>query len=151
MLIVSENGEYMKLKRGQKLCKNCNKINGARAYICKHCNTEFAIGIQAKNKFKRKKVKKFEYVDWKLLQKGDTIKVIGRSGNYHINSEGEKSYMSDPGIYTVHNTDENGLIVYSKNHGFGYIYMGEEKPHSYLPNVYRSPHKIIKINMPVRI
>lgn len=141
----------MKLKRGQKLCKNCNKINGARAYVCKHCNTEFNIAAQGKNKFKKfkKKVKKFEYVDWKSLSVGDRIKVIGRSGTYYINSDGEKMYMSDPGIYTIQRIDNTGLIVYGKDCGFGYIYMGIEEPSKEVPNMYRSPHKIVKVNTPV--
>jgi hypothetical protein len=139
----------MKLKRGQKLCKNCNGINGARAYICKHCNTEFAIGVQAKNKFKRKKVKKFIDIDWKSLSEGDKIKVFGRSGSYYINSEGEKMYMSDPGIYTVKEIKEDGLVVHGQNNGFGYIYMGKEEPSLNIPNMYRCPHKIVKINTPV--
>jgi hypothetical protein len=139
----------MKLKRGQKLCKNCNGINGARAYVCKHCNTEFSIAVQGKNKFKKKKVKKFEYVDWQSLSNGDRIKVIGRSGTYYINSEGEKMYMSDPGIYTIQRVDSKGLVVYGKDGGFGYIYMGIEEPSKEVPNMYRSPHKIVKINTPV--
>lgn len=139
----------MKLKRGQKLCKNCNGINGARAYICKHCNTEFATAVQGKNKFKKKKVKKFETVDWKSLSAGDKIKVIGRSGTYYINSEGDKMYMSDPGIYIIQRVDSKGLVVYGKDGGFGYIYMGTEEPSKEVPNMYRSPHKIVKINTPV--
>lgn len=142
----------MKLKRGQKLCKNCNNTNGARAYICKHCNTEFAIATQSKNKFKKfkkKKVKKFQLVDWTSLSVGDKIKVIGRSGNYYINSTGEKMYMSDPGIYTVQKIDSTGLVVYGQDCGFGYIYMGIEEPSKEVPSMYRSPHKIVKVNTPV--
>lgn len=141
----------MKLKRGQKLCKNCNNINGARAYVCKHCNTEFATAAQGKNKFKKfkKKIKKFQDVDWKALEKGDRIKVIGRSGTYYINSEGEKMYMSDPGIYIVQKVDHSGLVVYGKDGGFGYIYMGIEEQSKDVPNMYRCPHKIVKVNTPV--
>lgn len=141
----------MKLKRGQKLCKNCNHINGARAYVCKNCNTEFPIGRQAKNKFKRKKVKKFEDIDWKSLVVGDRIKVIGRSGTYYINSEGDKMYMSDPGIYTIQDIKEDGLVVHSRNGGFGYIYMGKEEVSEFIPNMYRCPHKILKVNTPITV
>jgi hypothetical protein len=139
----------MKLKRGQKLCKSCNNINGARAYICKHCNTEFSTAVRGKNKFKKKKVKKFEYVDWQSLSRGDRIKVIGRSGTYYMNSVGEKMYMSDPGVYTIQRVDSKGLVVYGKDGGFGYIYMGIEEPSKEVPNMYRSPHKIVKVNIPV--
>lgn len=141
----------MKLKRGQKLCKNCNNINGARAHTCKHCNHEFvSASITKKNKFKIKKPKKYEDIDWKELSTGDTIKVIGRSGNYYINSVGERMYMSDAGVYTVRSKDSNGLIVYSSDGGYGYIYMGPEIQSDLMDNMYRSPHKIVKVNLPVR-
>lgn len=142
----------MKLKRGQKLCKNCNNTNGARAHVCKHCNTEFKPGaVKTKNKVRIKKQKKLEPVDWKTLNTGDRIKVFGRSGNYYINDAGEKLYMSDPGIYTIQAIDDNGLIVYSGDRGgYGYIYMGEEQQSPYIDNMYRSPHKVMKYNPPVR-
>jgi hypothetical protein len=143
----------MKVKRGQKLCKNCNQINGARAYNCKHCNHEFVKGATSKNKktARVKKVKKYEEIeDWKSLTNGDTIKVIGRSGNYYIGESGDKQYMTDAGIYTVKNHDDNGLIVYANDGGFGYIYMGPENKSDTIPNMYRSPHKIVRANIPVR-
>jgi len=139
----------MKLKRGQKACKSCNEINGARAYNCKKCNAEF-ISISKKTGKVKKRFKKYEEVDWKALSVGDKIKVIGRSGNYYINDMGERSYMTDAGIYTVQKHDDNGLVVYSSNGGFGYIYMGPEKQSDLIDNMYRSPHKIVKVNIPVR-
>ena len=140
----------MKLKRGQKLCGNCNQINGARAYVCKHCNTAFEIRNK-KTGVVKKRIKRFENVDWATLEVGDKIRIFGRSGNYFVNSAGEKTYLSDPGIYTIFNKDDNGLIVNDKGGAFGYIYMGEEKPHHDIPNMYRSPHKIVKVNTPVRM
>jgi hypothetical protein len=145
----------MKLKRGQKLCKNCNGINGARAHSCKHCNTEFATASVSKSSKpgkikKQRKPKKFQEIDWKELSVGDKIKVVGRSGNYYVNSEGDKQYLTDAGLYTVQRQDTNGLIVYSSDGGFGYIYMGPEMVSDTIPNMYRSPHKILKVNMPLR-
>lgn len=142
----------MKLKRGQKLCKNCNQINGARAYTCKHCETQFDNTKSKKpGKIKKqRKPKKYQEIDWKELINGDKIKVVGRSGNYYVNSIGEKQYLSDAGLYTVQYADTNGLIVYSSDGGFGYIYMGPEMASDTIPNMYRSPHKIYKVNMPVR-
>lgn len=141
----------MKLKRGQKLCKNCNKINGARAHTCKFCNHEFVpASITKKNKFKTKRPKKYEDVDWTNLVDGDVIKVIGRSGNYYVNDSGERQYMSDAGVYTVKHKDSKGLVVYSNNGGYGYIYMGPEVQSDLIDNMYRSPHKIVKVNLPVR-
>jgi len=138
----------MKLKRGQKLCKNCNQINGARAHTCKHCNTEF-VAKQSKNKFKQKKLKKFVDIDWQSLVAGDRIKVVGRSGTYYINSMGEKMYMTDPGIYTIQGIRDDGFVVHSNDGGFGYIYMGKEELSQHVPNMYRSPHKILKVNTPI--
>lgn len=138
----------MKLKRGQKLCKNCNGINGARSHVCKHCGHEFKAGAIAKNKpAKTRKPKKYEEIsDWKSLQSGDKIKVVGRSGNYYVNPNGERQYLTDAGIYTIKDIDERGIHVY--NGGYGYIYMGPEVPSQVIPNMYRSPHKIVKANIP---
>jgi hypothetical protein len=82
---------------------------------------------------------------------GDRIKVIGRSGTYYIGSDGERQYMSDAGIYTVQSQDSKGLVVYSGDGGFGYIYMGPEVKSDITPNMYRSPHKIVKVNIPVLV
>lgn len=138
----------MKLKRGQKLCKNCNGINGARSHICKHCNSEFKAGAISKNKpTKIRKPKKYETIsDWTSLKSGDKIKVIGRSGNYYVGSNGERQYLTDAGMYTINDIDGSGLHVY--NGGYGYIYMGPEVPSQVIPNMYRSPHKIVKVNIP---
>ena len=140
----------MKLKRGQKLCKNCNQINGARAHVCKHCNNEFIKGATSKNKpAKIKKQKRFEEIsDWTSLKNGDRIKVVGRSGNYYVGQDGERQYLTDSGLYTVQGVDALGLHVYDG--GYGYIYMGPEKKSDTIPNMYRSPHKIVKVNIPVR-
>lgn len=144
--------ETTKLKRGQKLCKNCNNINGARAHVCKHCQFEFVKSDSPKSKFKKKKrSKKYIKINWKELVAGEKIKVFKGSGNYYINDMGEKIFMSRPGIYTVHKIDDHGLIVYSnKNGGFGYIYMSEETQSPTIYNYYRAPHKIAKLNIPLR-
>jgi hypothetical protein len=140
----------MKLKRGQKLCKNCNNTSGARAHVCKHCGHEFVANNKAVTcKVKKKKVKKFEEIsNWKELKRGDRIKVIGRSGNYYLGENGDKQYLTDAGVYTVQDIDLLGLHVYGG--GYGYIYMGPEKRSDAIPNMYRSPHKIVKVNTPVR-
>jgi hypothetical protein len=141
----------MKLKRGQKLCKSCNSINGARAHACKQCSAEFvSTAVKSKNKFRKKKVKKYTEIDWTTLAKGDQIRVMGRSGNYYIGESGERMYMSSPGIYTVNRLDSNGLVVYSSE-GYGYIYMGPEKQSDILSNMYRSPHKIYKYTPPNKL
>ncbi len=135
----------MKLKRGQKLCTKCNTINGARSYACKSCGEAFSVKAQNSNTkvFRRKK---YIEVNWKELSTNDYIRVYGRSGNYYVNDMGERSYMSHPGIYMIKDKDHQGLIVYSSNGGYGYIYMGPEKQSDLIDNYYRSPHKIVKIN-----
>jgi hypothetical protein len=137
----------MKLQRGQKLCKNCNKINGARSHQCKHCNGVFHSATGKKPS----KKKQIEVEDWKELNKGDTIKVIGRSGNYYVNDAGERMYMSDAGIYTVVSKDSNGLIVHTTEGGYGYIYMGEEIQSTLMDNMFRSPHKLIRVKTPLNV
>ena len=139
----------MKLKRGQKLCKNCNNINGARAHVCKHCNKEFVIGANGKKTTKQRKKKRFEFIEnWQELQVGDRIKVVARTGSYYINQTGDKQYLTDPGLYTVDSVDGTGLRVF--NGAYGYIYMGPEVPSTTIHNMYRSPHKILRSNMPIR-
>lgn len=139
----------MKLKRGQKLCTKCNTINGARAYTCKHCSEAFEIRT-GKSKIKKKHVKKLEYVDWDTIQNGDRIKLLGRSGTYYINQDGERHYMSDPGIYTIVGKDAMGLRAYGKS-GYTYIYMGPEKQSPLMDNMYNAPHKILKLNVSERL
>lgn len=141
----------MKLKRGQKLCKNCNGINGARSHVCKHCNADFVTKSKSDSPAKPKKVKikKYEEIeDWRSLERGDRIKVVGRSGNYYLGSNGERQYLTDMGVYTVQDKDDLGLRVYDG--GYGYIYMGPEVPSETVPNMYRSPHKLLKVNTPIR-
>lgn len=133
----------MKLKRGQKLCKNCNNINGARAYICKHCNKKFEIrgDVVKKMKVKRKKKGFEKSTDWKTIKLGDVIYVNGRTGNYYIGQDGDKTYTTDKGVYTVAEIKDNGLLVYGKR-GYTYIYMGDECRSKYLDNMYQAPHRI---------
>lgn len=137
----------MKLQRGQKLCKNCDKINGARSHTCKYCNSTFH-SATGKKPSKKKQV---EIDNWHELVKGDVIKVVGRSGNYYVNDMGERMYMSDAGIYTVVSKDSNGLIVHTTEGGYGYIYMGEETQSNLMDNMYRSPHKLLRVKTPVNV
>lgn len=139
----------MKLKRGQKLCTKCNQINGARAYHCKHCGEPFEVRAKG-SKVKKKHVKKLESISWSDIEVGQKIKVMGRSGTYYVSENGDKTYMSDPGIYTIIGKDANGLRVYGKS-GYTYIYMGPEKKSTLLENMYNAPHKIMKVNVSERL
>lgn len=131
----------MKLKRGQKLCKKCNNINGARSRVCKHCNEEFEIRGDFKTKVNRKRNKNLISVDWKTLNTGDEIYFRGRSGTYTINSDGTRDYSTDKGVYKVVDIKDNGFVAYSRR-GHTFFYMGEEKQSKWLPTMYNAPHKI---------
>ncbi len=83
-------------------------------------------------------------LDWKNIENGTKIKVLGRSGTYYLGNNGDKTYMSDPGVYTVIGKDSNGLRVHGKS-GFNYVYMGPEKKSNLMDNMFNAPHKITLI------
>ena len=125
-----------KRKRGQKICENCGCVNGVRAYECKECDHPFKMKKWRKGN-KRKPVE-----DHTTLQKGDLIRVVGGSGSYHTDYNGEKTYLVDRGKYTVHNTDLNGIHAYGKT-GYNYLYMGESCPSPLLSTITKAPCKIV--------
>ena len=43
----------MKIKRGQKLCKECGQTCGARAKECKHCGAPFEVRTDPAVRMKR--------------------------------------------------------------------------------------------------
>ena len=134
-----------KLKRGQKLCKNCNTVNGVRSYNCKSCHSPFVMNKVKKNprfpKFSKRLVK-----DLSLLEKGDKIKVLQGSGTYHIDSDGNKHYLGNPGIYTVDFINGDTIMAVNKYGTLEQIYMVPEKPSTIMDNLMRAPHKVIVIS-----
>ena len=131
----------MKTKRGQKICKNCNTINGARAFNCKKCDAPFDM--------KGRKKKRRLVTDYKTLKKGDRIRVVGGSGPYHLDENNEKHYLTDRGVYIVKDIEDNGVHVYGgtvNNRAYSYLYMGKETRSAVCENIYRSPHKILLLN-----
>ena len=127
-------------KRGQKICSKCNTANGVRAYECKSCGTEF----QMKKARKGNKNKPVE--DYRTLNKGDLIRVVGGSGCYYKDSNGEKHYFTDRGKYKVMDTDDKGIIAVGKC-GHQYIYMGKFKQSRTLDTCWDAPHKIILLKL----
>ena len=125
-----------KRKRGQKICENCGEVNGVRAYECKKCEYPF------KMKKGRRTPKKKRVEDHTTLSKGDLIRVVGGSGSYYTNEDGEKQYLIDRGKYTVQNTDVNGIHAYGKT-GYNYLYMGESCPSPLLASITKAPCKVI--------
>ncbi len=131
----------METKRGQKKCANCGAINGARSFVCKHCDTEFRM-----KKFK-KGLRKILIKDHTILQSGDMIRVIGGSGPYHEGANGDRTYFVDRGKRRVVSTDSGGIWAYGES-GYEYLYMGETCKSSILDSIIKAPCKILLIRKP---
>ena len=87
--------------------------------------------------------------DWRTLEVGDYIRVIGRSGSYYIKSNGDRIYFTDAGIYHIKQIHGEGLTVIGggrQSHGFEFLYMGEEKKSKLLDNMFNAPHKLCKVD-----
>lgn len=127
----------MKKKRGQKSCPECNTINGARSFECKQCNYKFNV--------KRKPKKIQPVTNWRELQHGQKIKVIGRSGPYYVDADGMRHYWAESGcVYTVHGLDDNGIHAYPVNGGgYTYLYMGPEVKSKLTKSCYNAPHRLL--------
>ena len=135
----------MKLKRGQKCCKNCQTINAARQRICIECKKPF----QLKNTPIKNEIK-----DWKSLQKGETFRVVNGTGPYYVLSrdcgegnKGDKIFMGAKGKYVVKSLSECGIQAFSKTVRGGYyefIYMGKDS-YSQALNIHSRAHRIVKI------
>ena len=126
----------VKIKRGQKLCQSCNTINGVRSFECKNCGAEFKM-----KKFRRgkRKVLVTNHLD---LIKGNLIRVVGGSGPYYEDNNGERHYLIDRGKYTVDHVDNNGIHAYGST-GYNYLYMGEIRKSNILDSIIKSPCKIL--------
>ena len=95
----------MKIKRGQKLCKECGETCGARAKVCKHCGAPFEVRTDPAVRMKRLRAKAkrkglVEVQDWRQLRPGQEVHYNGRSGEYWLNGDGTKEYTTDKGVYT---------------------------------------------------
>ena len=131
-----------KLGRGKKVCSHCGTVNGVRSFECKNCGQEF------KMKKGPKGIRKKKVEDFKSLQRGDWIKVVGGSGPYYTDRDGEKYYMVDRGKYIVEYTDSEGIHAYGDT-GYNYLYMGKRCPSPLMDSLVRSPCKIMLLkNMP---
>jgi hypothetical protein len=133
------------MPKGQKICPNCQKINGCRSFVCSNCNHVFAIKkdtmISAKEKRTHVSVKNF---DWRSLEHGDKIKIT--NGPYFLTKEGELIPMGYKGKFTVEKIDETGILAWSmgKHSGIAYIYMGPETLNKET-GITKVSHKILKL------
>jgi hypothetical protein len=95
-----------------------------------------------------KGIRKKRIDDFKSLSKGDWIKVVGGSGPYHTDRDGERTYLVERGKYRVEDTDNLGIHAYGKT-GYNYLYMGERCASPMLDSITRSPCKILLLkNVP---
>ena len=136
----------MKMKRGQKLCKECGQTCGARAKVCKHCDAPFEVRTdpavrmkRIRNKAKRKGL--VEVADWRDLKLGDVVHYNGRSGSYWLNSDGTKDYTTDKGVYKVITLLDKGFGAYGPT---GYTFFDMSTGRSNVCSMlYNSPYKIL--------
>lgn len=126
-------------KRGQKRCSKCNAANGARSFACKACSHPFSVKVARKKKVR-------QIGDWRLLERDALIRVVSGSGPYYVDTQGNRHYFTDRGVYKVFGVDKDGLHCYpEKGGGYSYLYMGPEAPSSLASNMYRAPHKILTV------
>ncbi len=130
MAIVSEK------RRGVKTCEKCGCVNGVRAYECKQCDHPF------KMRKRRKRRKRVPVTDYTTLKKGDTIRVVGGTGDHYLDKHGIKHYFIERGKYTVQSIDDYGIKCYGK-HGYTYIYMGKSCRSKLLNSIRKEAHKIL--------
>tara|TARA_R100001377_G_C3105594_1_gene80696 strand:- start:65 stop:475 length:411 start_codon:yes stop_codon:yes gene_type:complete len=127
-----------KRKAPVKVCPDCQEQCHARLSSCKDCGFVF---YKKKSRF---------IEDWKSLDIGEYIRVIGRSGDYYIKDSGERIYFTDAGIYKVRRVIKDGLLVvgHGRNaHGFEFLYMGSERKSRLMDSVYNSPHKLAIVSL----
>ena len=142
----AKKGDIMKLKRGQKLCKECGETSGARAKTCKHCGAPFEVRTDPAVRMKRLRSKAkrkglVEVSDWRDLKEGQEIHYNGRSGEYWLNGDGTKEYTTDKGVYKIVNVLDKGFGAYGKK-GYTFFDMSTGRS-SVSPYLYNSPYKIL--------
>lgn len=141
--------------RGFKVCKACNAPNGPRSFNCKQCKASFGMIPKAKDavvktkpvkvvKFKKqKKPKQVPAIDHTVLIPGDFVRIVGSSGPFYSNNNGEKIYFTSPGKYQVEAILKDGFMAKGNNTPTEFFYMGEVKKSPIIPNLTRSPHKVL--------
>lgn len=137
-------------KRGQKSCSKCGTINGARAYSCRNCHESFE--VKNKHGIKLKKISKKPITNWQELNEEDCIKVLAGSGPYYLEN-GIKDCVGHAGKFIIKSIKDDGIVAYGiskKNSGFVYIYMGPKQESPVVPNLIRSPHKIMLCKKEIR-
>ena len=129
------------MPKGKKECKRCGFVTGVRSYNCPSC--DYAFKMKKFQKTRKPKIVK----NWRDLEAGDTIKVVGGSGPYYESEDGEKKYLTSRGVYYIIGVMEEGLSVQSKNCGSReYLYMGRDCVSPICDNLHRSSHKLLLVS-----
>ena len=127
-------------RRGIKICDNCGAENGVRSYECKACE----------HPFKMKKVRKGRksrlVTDWTELSQGEKIRVVGGSGPFYEDAEGERQYLTDRGMYTVLRNERDGLWVRADQGSDSFLWMRGTMKSPLGTGITRQPHKILKVS-----
>jgi len=131
--------------RGKKTCPGCESILGVRTRECPSCDYKFKI------KTHTDRVLPNQITDWESLTKGTRIRVVGGSGPYYRNSDGENQYTTSRGKYIVQEVCEDGLCVVgdltskSSDAGFSFLYMGPKVRSPLCSNLWRDACKIVRV------
>jgi hypothetical protein len=80
--------------------------------------------------------------DHMTLHKGDVIRVVGGSGSYYLDKEGDKHYFTDRGKYTVFGIYKDYILAIGP-YGTTCLYMGKKRRSKLLDSMWDAPHKIL--------
>ncbi len=143
------------MPRGSKNCKGCQKVCGPRTLVCSCGFDFFAAENQPKTTDKQGKKgptsqkrrvsrePRLSKVNWRELENGDTIKVLGKGGPKFMGSNGAIP-MGYKGKFIVRGIQDEGILAYSgKEGGWCFIHMG---PKRMVNEVLMRPHKIVRVS-----
>jgi hypothetical protein len=132
--------------KGSKTCPKCSAACGPRSFSCKSCGESFIVKGETKTpkvKITRKKKPKLQkVVDWTSLPLGTKFKLSGSSGPYWVDSQGQRTYTTQKGIYEVYSILKDGIMSLTKEGSFNFVYMGDTKASPNVPNLTREAHRI---------
>jgi hypothetical protein len=80
--------------------------------------------------------------DHTTLHRGDLIRVVGGSGSYYEDKEGDKHYFTDRGKYTVYEIHKDYILARG-SYGTTCLYMGKKRRSKLLDSIWDAPHKIL--------
>jgi len=130
-----------KRKAPVKKCKECGKMSHARTATC-----------QCGYVFYQKKQRNKAIENWQDLRRGDLVKSVKGHGPYWIHPETqEKTYMGSYGKFSVQDVGRDYIVVHERagSHKYGsgtiILYMGDHVKSLLCDNMYRCPHKLVRV------